>query len=134
MYREAAEQIHKGLSLGARITLGVAALLLAVMVLAIETPVENLLFVYAFAGFNLAITVACVTQGRIRQFAGSVIGVGLFALSLLYLVSQLGEGEIFSGSRSEPSVLNAVFFMFFFGFPGIAYAFKARFGLRKLRQ
>lgn len=81
MYREAAEQINKGLSLGARITLGAAALLLAVMVLTIETPVENLLFVYAFAGFNLAITVACVTQGRLRQFTGSLIGVG-FSRSL----------------------------------------------------
>lgn len=76
MYREAAEQINKGLSLGARTTLGAAALLLAVMVLAIETLAENSLFVYSFAGFNLVITVACVTHGRIRQFAGSIIGIG----------------------------------------------------------
>jgi len=131
MYREAAEQINKGLSLGARIVLGVAALLTALVVLIIDTPQENALFVYAFAGFCFAIAVACLVQGRLRQFAGSVIGVGLFALSLYYLTSELSEGKIISGSRSEPSVLNALMFMFFFGFPGIAYAIKVKFGFRK---
>lgn len=134
MYREAARQIEKGLSLGARIALGVAALVFAALMLASGALPENAVFAYAFAGFSLAIAVACIARGRVRQFAGSVIGVGLFVLSLLYLASELSEGDVLSGSRSEPSVLNAISFVIFFGFPGIAYAFKARFGFRKSSQ
>ena len=130
MYREAAKQIDKGLSLGARVVIGVGALLTALVVF-IDAPPENTLFVYAVAGFCLAIAVACVARGRLRQFVGSGIGVGLFAASLYYLTSELSAGKIISGSRSEPSVLNALMFTFFFGFPGIAYAVKAKFGFGK---
>ena len=131
MYKEAADQINEGLSLGARIVLGLASLLLALLVLAIDTPPGKALFVYAFSGFSFAIAVACVVKGRLRRFMGSIIGLGLFVISVLYVASELQQGKIISGSRSEPSVMNALLFMFFFGFPGIAYVFKAKFGYKK---
>jgi hypothetical protein len=71
MYREAAKQINKGLSLGARVVIGVAALLTALVMLVPNTPPQNPVLAYSVAGFCLAIAVACFVRGRLRQFAGS---------------------------------------------------------------
>jgi len=131
VYRIAEEEIGKGLSLGARLTLGIASALFGLTMLLVAPPTDKAAYFYMLAGFCFLICIACVTRGRIRQFIGSLIGTALFVLSLSYLGFEAMEGRIFSSSRSEPSLLNAIFFLIAFGIPGAAYAAKARFGLRK---
>ena len=131
MYKEAQEAINNGLSLGARIALGFSSLLLAAMLITIDTPSEKALFVHSFACFCLLITIACFVKGRPRQFIGSFIGIGLFLISVCYLGSQLSKGVFWSDSRGEPSVVNAFLFMLAFGIPGIAYTIKAKFGFKR---
>jgi len=61
---------------------------------------------------------------------GSLVGCGLFVLSLAYLYGELSDGPWFSGSRAGPSVKNVIVFLMAFDVPGIAYALKARFGMK----
>ena len=44
---------------------------------------------------------------------------------------QLNEGTLWSGSRAEPSAYWAGRYLLSIGIPGIAYAYKVRFGFRK---
>lgn len=92
---------------------------------------EHSFGIAAFGIFCLLIALACSTWGRVRQFIGSLVGTLMFCLSVAYLWSEMTAGPLFSLRKSEPSVLNAVLFLAFFGVPGLAYAFKARFGFRK---
>ncbi|MCF8075768.1 MAG: sigma-E processing peptidase SpoIIGA [Desulfotignum sp.] len=131
MYKLANQTINKGLSLGARITLGVISGLFGVVMLLIAPPTEKAIYFYLFGAFCLFITVACFTKDRIRQFIGSSIGSAIFIMGLVYLVSELVGGIFWSGRRSEPSVFNALMYLLFIGVPGAAYAFKVRFGFPK---
>ena len=131
MYEQANKTINQGLSLGARITLGLISGLFGVVMLLIAPPTDKAIYFYLFGAFCLFITVACVTRGRVRQFVGSVIGSAVFIMGLAYLVSELTAGVYWSSRRSEPSVFNALLYLFFIGLPGAAYAYKARFGFRK---
>ena len=131
MYEQANKTINQGLSLGARITLGVISGLFGVVMLLIAPPTDKAIYFYLFGVFCLLITVASFTKGRVRQFVGSSIGSAIFIMGLAYLVSELAGGVFWSGRRSEPSVFNAVMYLVFIGVPGAAYAYKARFGFHK---
>jgi uncharacterized membrane protein len=131
MYREAEEQINKGLSPFARILLGLVSGLFGLMMIGIAPDTDKQIYFYLFGGFCLAICFACIFKGRVRQFLGSIIGVCLVVLSVWYLVSQvLGGGPLFS-ARSDQSILNAALFFIFFGLPGLSYVIRAKFGLSK---
>jgi hypothetical protein len=131
MYEQANETINRGLSQGARLLLGaVAGLFGAFMILAAPRS-EQLFGFYLFGAVCFTIALACVTRGRLRQFFGSLIGSAMFVAGLWYLVSELTDGALWSGSRSEPSAFNAVLYLIFIGLPGAAYVWKARFGLRR---
>lgn len=130
MYEAAEEQITKGLSPAARFLLGTVAGLFGLLMLAIAPGNPHAFFAALFALFCLLISLACFTRGRARQFLGSLIGGILFLGSLVYLCAELTGGPWFPGSRAEPSVTNAVVFLLAFGVPGMAYALKARFGLK----
>lgn len=131
MYKAAQEQINKGLSPSARFVLGFfSALFGAVMVLA-APPTDKAVYFHAFGLFCILIGIACATRGRVRQFVGSAIGSILLVLSGWYLYSQLTGGPLISGSRGEPSLVNAWFFFVSFGIPGAGYAIKTRFGWRR---
>ena len=132
MYEQANETINKGLSLGARVTLGLVATLFGVVMVLIAPPTDKAIYFYLFGVFCLLIAIACFTSGRFRQFVGSVIGSTMFGIGLVYLISEAMGGIYWTGRRSEPSVYNALFYLFFIGIPGAAYAYKARFGFRKL--
>jgi hypothetical protein len=131
VYKVAEEQIRSGLSAGARLLLGLFAAVFGIVMILIAPPTDNAFFFYAFGGFCLIVGVACATRGRLRQFIGSVIGSVLFCASAWYIVAQVISGPIFSGSRSQPSVVNALLFFLAFGVPGIAYALSAKFGITK---
>jgi hypothetical protein len=131
MYEQANETINEGLSLGARITLGLISGLFGVVILLIAPPTDEALFPYLFGSFCLFVTIACFTRGRVRQFVGSIIGTAIFVIGLWYLASELLAGVFLSGGRSEPSVFNALFYLSFIGVPGAIYAYKARFGFAK---
>jgi hypothetical protein len=128
MYREANEKINEGLSPFARAILGLFSGLFGVMMIGIAPDGEKQIFFYLFGGFCLAISLACIFKGRVRQFLGSLIGVCLTILSGWYLLSQiLGGGPLFS-ARADQSIFNAVLFSVFFGVPGLTYAIKTKFG------
>lgn len=123
------EEEVEAFSTFSKILLGSISGLFGVMMIAIAPPTEKAIFFYLFGGFCLAICLACVFKGRLRQFIGSSIGSCVFLLALWYLASQFMDGPIVSGGRSEPSVFNAIMFLVVFGLPGLAYATKAKFGI-----
>ena len=131
MYRQASETINHGLSLGARIVLGLVSGLFGVVMLSIAPPTDKAIYFYLFGAFCLFIAIACFTTGRLRQCVGSAVGSAVFIIGLIYLLDEVTAGAYWSGRHSEPSVINALLFLFFIGLPGAAYAFKARFGFRK---
>ena len=88
-------------------------------------------FFYGFGAFCLAIAVACVVRGRLRQFIGSLIGSVMFLACIFFLVAELSDGAFWSSHRSEPSVYKAFLCLLFIGLPGASYAYRTRFGLRK---
>ena len=131
MYKIAAEKIKEGLGPGAKFILGAVSAFFGLIMVGTASTTQAPFFAAMIGLFCFTITLACFTWGRVRQFAGSTIGVTLFFLSIIYFWSQLTGDPLFFGKRSEPSMLNAVLFVIFFGVPGITYAFHARFGLRK---
>jgi len=128
VYEQANATINEGLSLGARILLGSISALFGVVMILVAPPTDKAVFFYLFGAFCLFITLACFTRGRFRQFVGSTIGVSIFIAGLAYLAWELMAGVYWSGRKSEPSVINALLYLFFIGFPGAAYAYKTRFG------
>ncbi len=133
MNTEADQEISEDMSLPARLLLGGSTLLMGGLMVLIASPEEGdrRLFFYAFAGFCFLIAFACVARGRPRQFVGSVIGAVVFASGLWYLATTLSAGPLASASRGEPSMVNALLFLAFFGLPGAAYAWRTRFGFRR---
>jgi len=130
MYERANETINQGLSLGARLLLGAVSALFGVVMFLVATP-DHLVGFYAFGAFCLSIAIACFTSGRLRQFIGSVIGCAIFLAGVAYLGAEVYEGRLWSGSRAEPSAFNAAGYLLFIGIPGVAYAYKVRFGFRR---
>lgn len=131
MYKAAEQVINKGLSPFARFILGLFSGLFGIVMVLFAPPTIKAIFFYAFGGLYLLISLATLTKGKVRQFIGSIIGCVLFVLSGWYMFSQITTGPIFSGSRSEPSVINSAFFFIAFGIPGVSYALKTKFGWSK---
>jgi hypothetical protein len=131
MYELANEKINEGLSLGARIALGLISGLFGIVMLVIAPPTDKRIYFYLFGAFCLSIAIACVTTGRVRQFVGSVIGSAIFIAGLAYLVAEIYAGIFISGRFSQPSALNALIYLGVIGVPGASYAYKARFGFRR---
>lgn len=128
MYREAEKIINRGLSPFSRILLGLFSGLFGVIVVITAPDTDNAILFYIFGGFCFLICFACIVKGKTRQFLGSIIGACLFLISLVYLIDEAVSGSLISGSRSEPSVINAIAYFIFFGIPGLRYALKAKFG------
>ncbi len=133
MHRLSAAVINAGLSPVSRLLLGSCAGLFAVIMFFAAPPGDKALYSYLFGGFCLAVCVACMVRGRKRQLVGSVIGTAVFLIALGYVVAQVANGSVWSGARSEPSLVNAILFFVGFGMPGVAYALKARFGLKRAK-
>ena len=136
MYKAAEEHIRQGLNLFPRILLGLVSGLFGVVLLffgihGFTHNVENWFGYAAFGLFCALIALACFTWGRVRQFIGSSIGLIIFGLACWYLIAEFNGGVLISGSRSKPSILNAIMFMGAFGIPGLSYTLFARFGFRK---
>lgn len=133
MYELAKAKISRGLSFGARLVLGlVATIFVVVMFLAAPASTDPKAWVsYAFGVFCFLIAVACFTSGRVRQFIGSIIGCTIFLGGVAYLASEMYRGVLWSGSRASPSAINAADFLWLIGIPGVAYAYKVRFGFNK---
>ncbi len=131
MYEQANETINEGLSLGARIFLGSIAALFGLMMVLVGKDSLHPVGVVGFGVFCILIAVACVTTGRARQFVGSIIGTLTFLVGIAYLGHELMAGPAISGSRAQPSVLNAVLYLIFIGIPGASYAYRARFGFAR---
>jgi uncharacterized membrane protein YccC len=131
MYKVLANKIKGGLSPVAKFLLGAVSAFFGLIMVATASGTKDPFFAMMIGIFCFTVTSACFTWGRIRQFVGSIIGTAVFCFALLYLLSQLAGKPLFFSSRSEPSILNAVLFIVFFGVPGISYAVTAKFGLRK---
>jgi drug/metabolite transporter (DMT)-like permease len=131
MYRAADETINRGLSLGARILLGTVAALFGVIMVLFATTSEKPFGAYLFGALCFVVALACFTYGRVRQFLGSIIGSAMFVAGVFYLADEIFDGKLLSGSRAEPSVLNAILYLALIGLPGGAYVLKARFGFAK---
>ena len=131
MYKAAEKVITRGMGLVPRLILAAFSGLFATVMFLVAPPTDKAVYFYMFGGFCALISLACLTSGKVRQFLGSFIGISLFILSLLYVGAQFEEGPLYSLSRGEPSLLNSLLFLVFFGFPGLMYAINARFGISR---
>ena len=133
LHEDAVPVAEPGLGLGARIVLAFFAGVFGIGMIAMASPETGAkkLFFYAFGAFCLLIATACVTQGRFRQFVGSVIGCVAFLVGIVYLGHELLGGRFLSSGRSGTSVFQAVVFLLVFGVPGASYALSHRFGYWK---
>jgi hypothetical protein len=131
IYKAAEQQINQGFSLVSRIILGLFSAIFAVILFANASTSERPLAVSIGGIFCICITVTCFTKGRIRQFVGSLIGTAIVAMALEYLYSELFSGQIYSGRRSSPSLVNSIGFLVVFGVPAALYVNRARFGFRR---
>ena len=120
------------MSLFPRLLLASVASLLGIMMMAIALPTDKAVFFYGFGAFCLAIASACVTRGRVAELFGSVIGFSVLVIAVWYVFSMFVEGPTLSGGRSQPSLLNALFFVFAFGAPSAVYIWRVRFGFRRM--
>ena len=131
MYNRSQDEISRGLSPFMRFTLGSVSAIFAIIIFVAASAYDKAMFFYGFGLFCIMISIACFTSGQIRQFVCSLIGCILFITAIGYLISQLGEGSKLIGKRSEPSLKNAIAFLFIFGLPGLGYAVFTRFGFKK---
>ena len=131
MYRAAEEIINRGLSSFSRILLGLFSGLFGVVMVITAPDTDKAIFFYMFGGLCFLICFTCAVQGKPRQFLGSVIGICLFFVSLVYSIYEILGGSLVSGNRDEPSAINAILFLMFFGIPGLRYAMRVRFGKSK---
>ena len=133
MYRLAEQVIREGFSPFARFLLGFVSAVFGLIMFVWAAGTKDPLFGYLLSTFCFAISLACIFNGRMRQFIGSCIGMALFVLTVGYLGTQLLDGIWFTERRSEPSVFNALLALVFFGIPGIRYVVFAKFGMRRSR-
>jgi hypothetical protein len=79
MYDFASETIQRGLSLCARIALGVVAVIFGSGMILIAPPTDKASYNYLFGGFRLLIGIVSATRGRLRQFVGSMMARPCFS-------------------------------------------------------
>lgn len=60
---------------------------------------------------------------------GGVIATGIFGVGLAYIANELIHGSIFTGRRSDASIVNAVLFLVVFGLPAAKHLLATSFGL-----
>lgn len=131
MFRESRKVLSKGLSPSMRILLGTISGLFGVAMLLIAPTFGASAGIYAFAVFCLLISLACLLTGLPGKIVGRLIGLAIFGICLSYLISQIQAGPLYSGKRSEPSVLNAAILMMIAGVPALVFAILGRLHLRK---
>lgn len=112
-----------------RLILSFFAALFGVGMVLIAPSAEKPVGHYLFGAFCLAIAVACFVRGRTQRAVGSFIASAVLAVTAWYLITEIFGGVVVSGSRSSPSVVNAVLALVVFGLPAAAYLRQARFGL-----
>jgi hypothetical protein len=78
--------------------------------------------------FCLGIAVVCFVRGRIQRVIGSFIASAVLVVTAWYLFTEISNGVVVSGSRSSPSIVNAILALVAFGLPAAAYLRRARFG------
>jgi hypothetical protein len=120
--------------LSLRLVLAAVSGLFGVTMVLIAPGMEKPVFIYIFGGFCIAIALACLVRGRLAQFFGSLVAAGVLIVGIWYSISTLLGGELISGSRSQPSFLNSIFFLAVFCVPAAMYLWSARFGFAKITE
>ena len=115
------------MSAGARWTIAIFSLFCAVsfayVALAMPGALEpkgivGQLLVFLFPLFCLAITVSCFS-GPLRNIAARFLGGCVFALSIGYIASEIGNPfpNLSNYRRSDTNIVNAILFFVVFGLP-----------------
>jgi hypothetical protein len=131
MYEVAESKIRDGLSRGTCLLLGAVATLLGSAMLLMAPNSGSPTDYVAIGIFCVIIALACFTSGRAREFVGGVLASAILGLAIWYLCAQTSGGFIISGRRSEPSLLNAIFYLVAFGVPSAKYIYEVRFGFAR---
>jgi hypothetical protein len=121
----------------ARLLLGATAGFFGVLMFIITPGSPSPASLAMFGMFCVFIALACATQGRVRQFFGSVIASMVLGLTLYYLWVA-GVGDPVTTDRpillSLLSLLSAMPYFVCFGLPSAAYVVSARFGFARQPQ
>jgi len=118
------------MSLIARLLIAILAGVFGLMMLAFASQADpdKAWMSYLFGAFCFAIAIVCFLRGRAAHFVGGLIATGVVGAGLAYFVGMLIHGPVFTGRRSDTSIINAVLFLVVFGFPAIKYLLATRFG------
>ena len=134
LYRSGEEVLAGGLSTSSRVILGLAVGAMGVGVAMSASSAPNPTLTWIFVGFCIAISLTCVCTGRVRNVVGRIVAAMIFVTCVLYVIDCAYTEPVSSGSRSQPSLSNAVLSMFFAGIPAAYFAIRGRFRERAYRQ
>ncbi len=134
LYRSGEEVLAGGLSKASRIILGCAVGLMGVGVALNASNAPNPTLTWIFAGFCMAVALMCVFNGRLRRAIGRIVAATIFVTCVWYVIDCAYTEPVSSGSRSQPSLMNAVLLMLFAGIPAAYFAIRGRFRDRAYPQ
>lgn len=129
-HRAAERHLARGLGLGSRIAIALAAFGAAAVVFTLpnaeDAPGGRSWIIWVIGGFFAVLGVACIAPAPIARLAGRVVGASLFAFCIAYVANEVAEGDWFGGDGTT-GVVNATLALLAFGLPGAYYAFWGRF-------
>jgi hypothetical protein len=128
MITEETQPPRGGTGLAFRLILSFFAGLFGVVMILIAPSAVKPTGHYLFGAFCLGIAVVCFVRGRIQRVIGSFVASAVLVVTGWYLFTKISGGVVVSGSRSSPSVINAILALLAFGLPAAAYLRRARFG------
>ncbi len=117
------------LSTPARIILGIFSLIFTIIMFLHADSVNYKNGSWIFTCFCLAITFACFTKGRISQFFGSWIALGVVGASFFYVIVRIIE--IIEDAENILGMFEPIMFAVVFGMPSLSYLFSTQFGFAK---
>ena len=128
MIPEETQPQRGGTGLAFRLILSFFAGLFGVVMVLIAPSAEKPIGLYLFGAFCLGVAAVCFVRGRIQRVIGSFVASAVLGVTGWYLFTEISAGAVVSGSRSRPSVINALLALVAFGIPAAVYLRRARFG------
>jgi len=121
---------QNGFSLISRIVIAAASAAFGGLMLVIAPDADHSIGAYGIAASVFLIPMACLTTGRVREFALSVLGVQTLSIMLWYVGTQIETPD----GRRDPMTMKVIAAIFALGIPAYQYAFRKRFGFHPVES
>lgn len=118
--------IDEGLSKRQKIIIAILSVMFSIGFVVSAPESKHPKFLYILAGFCVLVFVACLAEGRAKDFFGSIIALIFFAISA-FIVSSLPPSL-----TKETGILIAISIAM--AIPSVKYLFKVQFGLKSTKK